>query len=212
MLPACVQDEASDGVSFGRGRLELGAGTRCRGGQVGSDCGSLRSIRKVWDFGLRFGLRPQLPAQVPRSDGEIHKLNFVNNYYKPGPSSTHFVALTLNYYENVPDQASWYIAGNVMPGKFSASEVSKSYAWGDVQQASWIKTAPLYDSYVTTQTAEEAYGNVLANVGANLPALDDHDKRIIDASDASDGSKSTLSKLGYTNVEMYLNELAGDFK
>jgi hypothetical protein len=29
---------------------------------------------------------------------------------------------------------------------------------------------------------------------------------------ASDGNKTNLSKVGYTNLEMYLNELAGDFK
>ena len=31
-------------------------------------------------------------------------------------------------------------------------------------------------------------------------------------SDPSDGNKTNLSKVGYTNLEMYLNELAGDFK
>jgi hypothetical protein len=31
-------------------------------------------------------------------------------------------------------------------------------------------------------------------------------------SDASDGNKTNLSKVGYTNLEMYLNELAGDFR
>jgi hypothetical protein len=30
-------------------------------------------------------------------------------------------------------------------------------------------------------------------------------------SDASDGNGTNLSSIGYTNLEMYLNELAGDF-
>jgi len=34
----------------------------------------------------------------------------------------------------------------------------------------------------------------------------------LDASDACDGNDTNLSKVGYTNLEMYLNELAGDFK
>ena len=34
----------------------------------------------------------------------------------------------------------------------------------------------------------------------------------LNPSDASDGNKTNLSKVGYTNLEMYLNELAGDFK
>jgi hypothetical protein len=29
--------------------------------------------------------------------------------------------------------------------------------------------------------------------------------------DASDGNATTFSSVGYTNLEMYLNELAGDF-
>lgn len=34
----------------------------------------------------------------------------------------------------------------------------------------------------------------------------------LNPSDPSDGNKTTLSKVGYTNLEMYLNELAGDYK
>jgi hypothetical protein len=34
----------------------------------------------------------------------------------------------------------------------------------------------------------------------------------LNPSDAADGNKTNLSKVGYTNLEMYLNELAGDFK
>jgi len=53
------------------------------------------------------------------------------------------------------------------------------------------------------------------------PAIDtDHDgipntwetAHGLNPSDASDGNKTNLSKVGYTNLEMYLNELAGDFK
>lgn len=211
--------------------------------------------------------------QYRTTDGQNHNLNFVNNYYKPGPASTKFTAISLDYYGWVPDTASWYISGNVMPGHFTATETSKSFDWvsGDVVHTDWIKSKPLYPSYVTTESAADAYTDVLANVGANVPSLDDHDKRIIkevqngtytykgsvgkmpgiiddeadaggfesfpttnrpagwdtdhdgipdawekahglNPSDASDGNKTNLSKLGYTNLEMYLNELAGDFK
>ena len=34
----------------------------------------------------------------------------------------------------------------------------------------------------------------------------------LDPFDASDGNGTNLSRLGYTNLEMYLNELAGDFR
>ena len=112
---------------------------------------------------------------------------------------------------------------------------------------------------------------MLANVGSNVPVLDDHDTRIIrevrdgtytykgsktgypglidneadagglesypmvvrpenwdsdhdgmpdewetahglNPADPADGNGTNLSKVGYTNLEMYLNELAGDFQ
>jgi hypothetical protein len=38
---------------------------------------------------------------------------------------------------------------------------------------------PFFPSYVETHPAEEAYENVLADVGCNVPALDEHDARVI---------------------------------
>ena len=134
----------------------------------------------------------------------------------------------------------------------------------------WVDS-PFFESYVTTQTAGEAYEDVLADVGCNVPMLDEHDARIIEETrngtytyvgsrtglpglpdhesdvggledypvvtrpadwdtdhdgmpdawetahglnpaDPSDGNETTFSEVGYTNLEMYLNELAGDFR
>jgi len=38
---------------------------------------------------------------------------------------------------------------------------------------------PFFEPYVKTQSAAEAYTNVLADVGCNFPALDEHDQRVI---------------------------------
>jgi len=62
----------------------------------------------------------------------------------------------------------------------------------------WV-SSPFFPSHVTTQSAGDAYYNVLADVGANVPVLDDHDKRVIE--EVRNG----------TFLEMYLAELAGDF-
>jgi hypothetical protein len=52
---------------------------------------------------------------------------------------------------------------------------------------------------VKTQTAAEAYASVLADVGCNFPALDDHDKRVIqevrDGTFKFKGSKTGLAGL-----------------
>ncbi|MGC4094437.1 MAG: thrombospondin type 3 repeat-containing protein [Polyangiaceae bacterium] len=205
------------------------------------------------------------------TDGEIYQVNFVNNYYKKGPASTRDKAIALQFYAIAENLPQYYLAGNVMPGVFTASEVSKSYDFPVTPPGNYLATKQLWEPYVETITAEQAYEDVLNDVGANVPALDDHDKRIINEvrtgtykykgsrtglpghidseadaggfesfptvtrptgwdtdndgipnawetahglnpNDASDGNGTKLSKIGYTNLEMYLNELAGDLK
>ena len=198
------------------------------------------------------------------TDGEIHMVNFVNNYYKPCPASEKFTAITCTFTDWCGGDQLYYISGNVMPGHFGPDEVNKSYSVDGTPRGEFLVSEPVYPSYVSTQTAEEAYEDVLDNVGCNVPMLDDHDKRIIqevrdgtatyrngipnhedevggyedypevtrsadwdsdhdgmpdewgtekglNPSDASDGNGTNLSSIGYTNLEMYLNELAGDF-
>ncbi|HYP99371.1 MAG TPA: hypothetical protein VER96_11940 [Polyangiaceae bacterium] len=209
--------------------------------------------------------------QYRTTDGGAHQVNFVNNYYKPGPASTFFYALNAQN-DGFEGGQYYYFAGNVMPGHFDeASQDKGREATGKARDYDPWLMKPFFTANVTTQTAGAAYTNVLANVGANVPILDDHDKRVIqetrdgtthykgsktglpglpdteddvggyedypsvtraanwdtdhdgisdawekahglNASDASDGNKTNLSKVGYTNLEMYLNELAGDFK
>ena len=203
------------------------------------------------------------------TDGGAHEVNFVNNYYKPGPASEIFTALNPTN-DGFEGTQRYYMVGNVMPGYFDESNQED----GANPNGLPFPYEPFVDeefflSYVETQTAEEAYENVLANVGSNRP-LDDHDTRIIqetrdgtytysgsrtglpgiidnpndvggledypelvrpdnwdsdhdgmpdawetlhglNPSDPEDRNGTDLSSVGYTNLEMYLNELAGDF-
>ena len=58
---------------------------------------------------------------------------------------------------------------------------------------------PFFESHVKTHSAEEAFENVLADVGCNVPMLDDHDSRVIGETRAGTttyrGSKSGLPGL-----------------
>jgi hypothetical protein len=118
------------------------------------------------------------------TDGGAHEMNFVNNFYKPGPATTFFRALNAQY-GGFPGTQQYYVAGNVMPGHFGADEqeqarVATTERGGRLPQdySPWVD-APFFEPHVRTQTAEEAYADVLADVGCNFPALDPHDQRII---------------------------------
>jgi hypothetical protein len=118
------------------------------------------------------------------TDGGAHEVNFVANYYKPGPATRYFVALKAQY-GGFPGTQRYYVAGNVMPGHFGPDEQEKARVATTerggrlpTDYSPWVD-APFFDSHVRTQTAEEAYADVLADVGCNFPALDPHDLRVL---------------------------------
>jgi hypothetical protein len=117
------------------------------------------------------------------SDGGAMEVNFVNNYYQPGAGTTHFFALTMQHENAANGSQRAYFAGNVMPGRFDETTQTlgrRSIVSSGVPPLTYetFVDAPFFPSFVTTQTAGDAYKRVLSDVGANAP-LDDHDSRII---------------------------------
>ena len=101
------------------------------------------------------------------TDGGVAELNFVNNYYKKGPVGG------INTYLN-PDHGTnadgsygqrYYSSGNTMPG------------YPQSNTGGWMTNQPFFPSYVTTQSATNAYKIVLSDVGCTEPQVDDHDTR-----------------------------------
>jgi hypothetical protein len=74
------------------------------------------------------------------------------------------------------------------------------------QEAPVMVAEPFFEHHVTTHTAREAYDNVLADVGCNVPALDEHDQRVIQEVRAGTatfkGSKTGLPGLPDTQVDV----------
>jgi hypothetical protein len=122
------------------------------------------------------------------TDGGAREVNFVNNYYRPGPASKLFIALRPQY-GGFPGKQQYYMAGNVMPGHFSETEQEKGRAVGIEKRGvlpehsnppyrPWVDQ-PFFPSHATIQTAHQAYKDVLSDVGCNQPLIDDLDRRVI---------------------------------
>ncbi len=220
------------------------------------------------------------------TDGGVRRLNFVNNYYKAGAvSNTNMHVVSIDGDElGQGDVQKMYVSGNMMVGTNGSTILAASQnAWDAGKAVSNLynctisdvrSDTPFFESYVNTETAQNAYYSVIAGAGAGgtsatgwdyidsryikevtngtytytgskqglkgiidsqndaggypntsnfehstaCPADTDHDgmpdtwesEHGLNPNDASDGAKLTLSADGYTNVEMYLNELAGD--
>jgi hypothetical protein len=115
------------------------------------------------------------------TDGGAKRVNFVNNYYKPGPASRVFHLVKADI--GAPgDRQVYHIAGNVMEGHpaYDGDNWKGVVLNGTAPLSEVRSEAPLFPSYVTTTSAADAYRDVLADVGAMLPRQDPVDRRVLD--------------------------------
>jgi hypothetical protein len=107
--------------------------------------------------------------------GDLRTLNYVNNYLRPGPSTTQrppaFIADP-----KVILPASIYIGGNIMVGQPAVDRDNWKGVLGDRRLQS---SKPFPAPQVQTQSAAEAYELVLSKAGATQPKRDPVDTRII---------------------------------
>lgn len=116
------------------------------------------------------------------TDGGVARLNYVNNYYKPYPANPY--ATWLLKLDSI--NTNWgteyvYMSGNVMEGKnYYANNWSSASFYNGLPLTGLVtNSAENYPSYVTTQSATNAYKIVLSDVGCNLPSQDLIDRRVI---------------------------------
>ncbi len=147
--------------------------------------------------------------------GEGAAWNVVGNYYKPGPASSqrkYFVDANGIYNSSKTDYgyARMYVSGNYHAGSYAASINSDN--WSGIylhdgtkpsNHNSWKSSSPLpirkddsQQCYTTTHTAQQAYEQVLAYVGASL-RRDAVDSRVV--GNVRNGNYSHKGSNGGTN-------------
>lgn len=114
------------------------------------------------------------------TDGGAKEVNFVNNYYRPGPASRVFHVLKPQHELPFGPQ-EYYVRGNVMEGRYDADEPYAGLAESpDKPRSEYLVEEPFFPPRVTTSSAAEALTDVLADVGCNRPMLDEHDRRVLE--------------------------------
>ena len=115
------------------------------------------------------------------TDGGVKEMNYVNNYYKPYPKNN-FVKWLLKLDDLHPEWGTeaYYMTGNVLEGYVNETNNWDAFDNGADYERQVRTNAPIFESYVKTQTAREAFTNVLADVGDNFPKSDVIDRRIIE--------------------------------
>jgi hypothetical protein len=114
------------------------------------------------------------------TDGGAARVQFVNNYYKPGPATQYLKLLN-------PERKlvaafgpqDYFVEGNVLEGHVSADEPLAGVTQPEPYDQ-FISEEPFFEPHVETMSADDAYAAVLSDVGCNQPRLDEHDARVID--------------------------------
>jgi hypothetical protein len=116
------------------------------------------------------------------TDGGVQRANYENNYYKPYPPNSPVTwLLKLDAINTNWGTESYYMASNVMEG---FNYLTNNWANGGFQNGATVQAqvqtnAEVFPSFVTTQSATNAYKLVLSDVGCNLPIPDVIDKRVV---------------------------------
>ena len=110
---------------------------------------------------------------VSSSKGEP-RVNWVGNYYKPGPSSDPNRAEFAVYSGDTGDTWQWYGEANMRwtPTGLASARVDSGAAASRVP-------SPFAAAPVTTTSAAAAYDQALAHAGAAVPFRDDVDRRLV---------------------------------
>jgi hypothetical protein len=103
-------------------------------------------------------------------------INIVGNYYKPGPDTLEDTGPVIVAPGRI---GRWYVADNVVEGHPDVTEDNVRGIDYPVGGITLLDEPDRFPNELPAQTAEEAFEEVLANVGAILPRRDSVDARLI---------------------------------
>jgi hypothetical protein len=166
------------------------------------------------------------------TDGGTHQGQFVNNYYKMGPATSQKYLLKADLEGTGSGTQSYYVKGNIRVntnGTQTADALNTTYKYttSNSQVVNWtvFQDTVFFQSLATIESAKAAYKNVLSDVGANQPFLDNHDTRMVSETLAGTtttvGSRSGKKGLvdseedagceGFTGLNIYSAQRSADF-
>lgn len=127
--------------------------------------------------------------------GAVH-LNWLDNYYKAGPSTPQRLKGSMFEFVHSPD-SRMYASGNVVEGYPEASRdnwraIRYSKGMSAKDEAVLRVNKPFVAPEMPSQSAPDGYAQVLAEVGATLPARDAVDLRIVN--DVRNGTGRIIDK------------------
>ena len=116
------------------------------------------------------------------TDGGAARVQFVNNYYRPGPATKRFHAIRPELeWVHLYGPQRYFISGNIVEGHHKASDhLGGFYPWPDTPLPEYISETPFFEPHVETHSAEMAMKFVWPNIGCNVPRMDNHDMRILE--------------------------------
>ena len=150
------------------------------------------------------------------TDGGAHEVNFVNNFYKMGPSTTQKFILRAQLEGVGKGSQSYYCEGNVRQdtdGKLvTDNEQLRRYELSNGQVLNWEVWVdkPFFPSYAEVESAQDAYKSTLSDVGCNMPLFDEHDQRIV--RETLEGSYTYTGSVGKTKGIIDNEQDAGGYE
>jgi hypothetical protein len=115
----------------------------------------------------------------------VSKVNIINNYYKPGAATAPELKFVHATYQEEKSKGvgEWYLHGNVMETDIQLTRKNNlGLDLSELKQNKNVISKTPFDvaAAIHTQTAKEAYNDVLQSAGAYLPKRDAVDKRVVE--------------------------------